>query len=65
MISRQEGRAALARGLERQERLWRQESGGVFGSARFVRQVRYRDAATKQIVRVERDQVVKLARKRV
>jgi hypothetical protein len=60
-----QGRAALARGLERQERLWLHESGGIFGSTQLVRQVRYRETATRQIVRVEPDQVVKLVRKRV
>jgi hypothetical protein len=60
----EEGKAAAARGLRREERLFHDPNApGFSGGGKLVRQVRYRNPATNQIVKVEPDQVVK--RKRV
>lgn len=58
-----EGKAALARNLKREERLFFEESQGLLTRGRLVRQVRYRNAASNAIQEVEPDQPVK--RKRI
>jgi hypothetical protein len=58
------GKAAAARGLLREERLFHNpNAGGFFGGGKLVRQVRYRNRATNEIVKVEPDEPVR--RKRV
>lgn len=58
------GKAAAARGLRREERLFYDpNAGGFLGGGKLVRQVRYRNRATNEIVKVEPDQLV--PRKRV
>lgn len=60
----EEGKAAAARGLRREERLFHDpNAGGMLGGGKLVRQVRYRNRATNEIVKVEPDEPVK--RKRV
>jgi len=59
----EEGKAAAAKGLRREKRIFFDEKGGSFGAGRFVRQVRYRNRATGAITSVEPDEVIK--RKRV
>jgi hypothetical protein len=60
----EEGKAAAARGLRREERLFHDPNArGFSGGGKLVRQVRYRNRATNEIVKVEPDEVVK--RKRV
>jgi hypothetical protein len=54
-----EAKAALAEGLQREERLYFAESS----RKKLIRQVRYRSVATNEIIRVESDVVIK--RKRV
>lgn len=56
----EDGRRALADGMEREERFWVDE-GGWTGTKLF-RQVRYRAVATHEIVRVEPDVRVRLER---
>jgi hypothetical protein len=58
-----EGKAALARSLKREERLFFEEGQGLLTQGRLVRQVRYRNAASNAIERVEPDQPVR--RKRI
>src|SRR5262245_60606169 len=59
-----EGKAAASRGLRREERLFHDPNARGFGAGgKLVRQVRYRNRATDEIVKVEPDEVVK--RKRV
>lgn len=58
-------KSAREQGLVREERLWFEENGGVFGRGRLLRQVRYRNAETRRIERVEPDQRVKRRRQRV
>jgi hypothetical protein len=57
------GKAALERGLKREERLFFEEAQGLLSQGRLVRQVRYRNAASNAIEEVEPDQTVK--RKRI
>lgn len=49
----EQARAARAEGLVREERLLLQEGG-----KRFIKQARYRDADTREIVRVDPEQLV-------
>jgi len=58
-----EGKAALERGLKREERLFFEEGQGMLAQGRLVRQVRYRSASSNAIAEVEPDQPVK--RKRI
>ena len=58
-----EGKSALSSGLRREERLFHEERGGLLGAGKLVKQVRYRNAETNAIERVESDRAVK--RKRV
>lgn len=59
-----DGKAAVARGLKREERLFYDpNAGGFLGGGKLVRQVRFRNRATNEIVKVEPDEPVK--RKRV
>jgi len=53
-----QAKAALAEGLQREERLYFAES-----NKKLIRQVRYRNIATNEIARVEPDLIVK--RKRI
>jgi hypothetical protein len=58
----EEGKAAAARGLRREERLFH-DPNARGGGGKLVRQVRYRNRATNEIVKVEPDEIVK--RKRI
>ncbi len=58
-----EGVMAKKQGLARQVRLYHHSATSLLSGDRLVRQVRYRDAATNAIVRVEPDAVLK--RKRI
>ena len=58
-----QGKAALARSLKREERLFFEEGQGLLTQGRLVRQVRYRNASSNAIEEVEPDQPVK--RKRI
>jgi hypothetical protein len=58
-----EAKTALAGGLKREERLYFEEGQGFLTQGRLVRQVRYRNASSNAIERVEPDQPVK--RKRI
>jgi hypothetical protein len=53
-----EARAALADGLQREQRLWLEENRSFFGR-RLLRQVRYRNVNTGEIERVEPDRRVR------
>lgn len=55
--------AARTEGLIRQVRVWHEPARGLFGNECLIRQARYRNASTHEIVRVERDE--KFVRKRV
>lgn len=55
---------AATQGLTRQVRLFHLPTAGWFGGERLIRQVRYRDRTTDEIVRVEPDEVVKRRRVR-
>lgn len=60
------GKAAAARGLRREERLFHDPNArGFSGGGKLVRQVRYRNRATNEIVKVEPDEPVKRKRVRV
>lgn len=60
----EEGKQAVAQGLKREVRLFHDaHGGGLGGGGKLIRQVRYKNRATNQVVRVEPDQVVK--RKRI
>lgn len=60
----EEGRAAARRGQRREVRIWYDpNSGGFLKKHKLVRQVRYRNAATNAIERVEPEEVI--TRKRV
>jgi len=54
--------AAQRNGRKREERLFFEEGGGLFGQGRLVKQVRYRNAATNEIVEVLPDEPVKRRR---
>lgn len=58
----EEGRAAMQKGLRREERLWHDADRGLFGRGKLVQQVRYKNAATNEVVRVEPEIVVKRRR---
>lgn len=57
-----EAERAAAEGLRREVRTLYEEASGLFSSGHFVRQVRYRNAKTNAIERVEPDQVIKRRR---
>lgn len=57
-----EGKAAVAAGRKREERLFFEEGAGVLAQGRLVRQVRYRNAASNAIEEVEPDQPVRRRR---
>jgi hypothetical protein len=57
------GKAAAAKGLKREVRLYFDEKRGVLGSGAFVRQARYRNRATNEITGVDPDELIK--RKRI
>jgi len=59
----EQGRAARARGLDREVRTWRDPGSGWFGSDRLVLQVRYRSRTSGEIESSEPD--VPIARRRV
>jgi hypothetical protein len=60
----EEGKAAAQKGQKREERLFHDPNGGGFlGGGKLVRQVRYRNRATNEVVRVDPDQLV--TRKRI
>ena len=61
----EQGKAALARQLRREERLFFEEGKGLMAQGRLVRQVRYRNVTSNAIERVEPDQPVKRKRIRV
>lgn len=55
----EDGKAAADRGLRREERLFHDpNAGGILRSGKLVRQVRYRNRATNEIVKVEPDEPV-------
>jgi len=54
--------ALAAQGLSREVRLYHQQNTGWAGRERLIRQVRYRNRATGEIVRVEPDRVIKRRR---
>jgi len=56
------GHAAEAKGLSRQVRVLHRPAAGWFGGDRLVRQVRYRDRATDEIVLVDPEEVTKRRR---
>ena len=56
-------RAAASRGLQREQRTWRELGAGWFGRDRLLLQVRYRNLETGQIESAEPDR--ELARKRI
>lgn len=60
----EQAKTAREQGLVREERLWFDANGGLFGSGRLLRQVRYRNAETGRIERVDPDQRVKRRRQR-
>jgi hypothetical protein len=59
------GKAALARSLKREQRLFFEEGKGLLAQGRLVRQVRYRNLSSNAIEEVEPDQPVKRRRIRV
>jgi hypothetical protein len=60
----EEGKAAVQKGLRREVRIFHDpRGGGLLGGGRLIRQARYRNRATNEIVSVEPDEPVK--RKRV
>ncbi len=58
-----EARAALAQGEKREVRFLFEE-GGLLGAGKLVRQIRFRDAQTNQILRVIPNEIVKRQRLR-
>ncbi len=62
--SSDEAVSAGVRGLRRERRWLRGEVPGIFGGGTLVEQVRYRDASTGEIVRVEPERVRRLKRQR-
>ncbi len=58
-----EGQAANESGERREVRYWYDEAAGLFGRGKIVKQVRYRDAETNEIVRVDPD--ARVTRKRI
>ena len=61
----EQGKAALAKGRKREERLFFEEGKGLLAQGRLVRQVRYRNLSDNAIEEVEPDQPVKRKRIRV
>ena len=61
----EEGKAALAQGRKREERLFFEEGKGLMAQGRLVRQVRYRNLSDNAIAEIEPDQPVKRKRIRV
>ena len=59
----EQGKAACSAGQRREERLVYEERSGLLGDGRLIQQVRYRNAVTNAIERIEPDRVVK--RKRI
>jgi hypothetical protein len=59
-----EGRAAREQGLRRQVRLWRYPDRGLLGAGKVVRQVRYENAVTGEVERIEPEVTIKLRRSR-
>lgn len=59
-----DGLEARGQGLIREERIFLDAGGGRFGSDRLLYQVRYRDAETGRIERVEPDQTYRRRRVR-
>lgn len=59
-----QGVAARAKGLRREVRLLHEPDAGFLSGDRIVRQVRYRDLETDDIVRVEPDRVYKRKRRK-
>jgi hypothetical protein len=59
----EDAKDAISKGLRREVRIWHDPNAGVFRKNQLVRQVRYRNAATNEIVRVEPEEVIR--RKRV
>jgi hypothetical protein len=57
-----EGVEAAAKGLRREVRTRYEDAFGLFSSGRIIRQVRYRNAETNAIERIEPDQVFKRRR---
>jgi hypothetical protein len=57
----EEGQRAGADGLKREVRMLH-EAGGILGGGKLIRQVRYRDAGTNAIVRIEPEHVEKRRR---
>lgn len=53
-----EGKAALADGLQREQRIWLEETRSFLGQ-RLLRQVRYRNLTTGEVDRVEPDRPVR------
>ena len=58
-----EAKAAIERGLQREERLFVEEGQGLFARDRVIHQVRYRNALSAQIEAVEPERTVR--RKRI
>lgn len=58
-----EGKAAVERGLQREERLFVEESQGLFARDRVVHQVRYRNTLSSEIEAVEPERTIR--RKRI
>jgi hypothetical protein len=59
-----EGRAAAQKGQKREVRIFHDPSGGGFlGGGKLIRQVRYRNRATNEVLRVDPDEIV--TRKRI
>jgi hypothetical protein len=59
-----ESGTATARGMIRQVRTYQEATGGWFGGPRLIRQVRYRDQVTGDIVHVDPDKPMKRRRVR-
>lgn len=57
-----DAKAALDSGRKREERLFFEEGSGLFAQGRLVRQVRYRNTASNEIVEVLPDEPVKRRR---
>lgn len=59
-----EGKAAAQKGQKREVRIFHDPNGGGFlGGGKLIRQVRYRNRATNEVMRVDPDEPV--ARKRI
>lgn len=58
-----DAKQAIGKGLRREVRIWYDPNAGMFKKNQLVRQVRYRNAATNEIVRVEPEEIIR--RKRV